>query len=155
MTSSAKTVEEYLEELPADRRDAIQAVRKVILDHLPQGYEERMIYGMIGYVVPHGLYPAGYHCDPKLPLTYLSLASQKNHMALYMMCFYGNDKQQAWFRQAYADTGKKLDAGKACIRFKKLDDLALDVIGEAVGRLKPEEYIANYESALPAAKRAR
>ena len=107
----------------------MRAVRDVILANLPKGYEECMNYGMIGYVVPHSFYPAGYHCDPKQPLMYASLASQKNHMAIYMMCVYGDPATRQWFEEAYSATGKKLDMGKSCIRFKKLDDVALDVIG--------------------------
>ena len=109
MQSKATTVEEYLAELPEDRRAAIQAVRKVILKNLDKGYEEGMQYGMIGYYVPHKVYPAGYHCDPKQPLPFASLASQKNHMAVYLM---GSQKHQEWFRKDWAKTGKKLDVGK-------------------------------------------
>ncbi len=109
MTSAAKTVKEYLAGLPAERRSAIEAVREVILANLPQGYEEVIQYGMISYVVPHRLYPAGYHCDPKQALTYASLGSQKNHMALYLMCAYGDPATNEWFRQAYAASGKKLN----------------------------------------------
>src|ERR1043166_6063897 len=116
MTSKAKTVSEYLKALPEDRRAAISAVRDVILANLSKGYAECMQYGMIGYVVPHSLYPAGYHCRPSEPLTYAMLGSQKNHMALYLMCAYGDPKTNEWFRKAYAATGKKLDMGKACVR---------------------------------------
>src|SRR5439155_26166007 len=134
MTTQAKTVEEYLRALPEDRRNALNAVRKVILDNLPEGYAECMQYGMVGYVVPHSLYPAGYHCKSSEPLPCAALGSQKNHMALYLMCVYGNPKTNEWFRKAYAATGKKLDMGKACVRFKKLDDLPLDVIGQVIAR---------------------
>ncbi len=149
-TSRAKTVAEYLSELPADRRKALQAVRRVILDNLDSGYEEGMQYGMIGYYVPHRLYPAGYHCDPKQPLPFASLASQKNHMALYMMCLYshgdGPGKQLTdRFVQSWNKTGKKLDMGKACIRFKNVEALALDVIGETIKQVPAKEWIRNYE----------
>lgn len=147
MQSKAATVADYLAELPDDRRRAIAAVRKVILDNLDADYEEGMQYGMIGYYVPHRVYPAGYHCDPKLPLPFAALASQKNYMSLYLMCTYGDTPHGAWFRDAWAKTGKKLDAGKACIRFKKLDDLALDVIAQAIRRLPAKKYIAWCESA--------
>ena len=110
MQSKATTVADYLAELPADRREAIQAVRQVILQNLDADYEEGMQYGMIGYYVPHRIYPAGYHCDPKLPLTFAAVASQKNHMAVYMMCFYGSTSEAEWFRKAYSKTGKKLYA---------------------------------------------
>src|SRR4051794_35689361 len=118
MTSHAKTVAEYLASLPLDRRTALSAVREVILANLPKGYEECMQYGMIGYVVPHSIYPAGYHCNPSQPLGYASLGSQKNHMAIYLCNVYGHNETEDWFRQAYAATGKKLDMGKACVRFK-------------------------------------
>lgn len=147
MQSKAATVAEYLAELPEDRRRALEAVRKVILDNLDSGYEEGMQYGMIGYYVPHRVYPAGYHCDPKQPLPFAALASQKNYMSLYLMCTYGDAPLAASFREAWSKTGKKLDAGKACIRFKKLDDLALDVIGEAIRRMPARKYIAVCESA--------
>ncbi len=148
MISKARTVKEYLAELPADRGAAIQAVRDVILKNLSEGYEEGMQYGMIGYFVPHSIYPPGYHCDPKQPLPFASLASQKNHMALYLMCLYGDSDQAEWFRSDWAKTGKKLDMGKSCIRFKKLEDLALDVIGKAIARIPAKKYIAVYESML-------
>lgn len=141
MPGKANTVEEYLSELPEDRRNALQAVRQVILKNLDNDFEEGMQYGMIGYYVPHRVHPAGYHCDPKQPLPFANLGSQKNHMALYLMCVYGDTKLADWFRQAWAKTGKKLDMGKACVRFKKLDDLALDVIGEAIKRMPARKYI--------------
>ena len=147
MTSNAKTVEEYLASLPEDRREAISQVRKVILDNLPEGYEEGMQYGMIGYYVPHSIYPPGYHCDPKQPLPYTHLASQKNYMSLYLMSIYMDSEHKRKFIEGYAKSGKKLDAGKACIRFKKVDDLALDVIAEVI-RLPVSSYISNLESAI-------
>ena len=139
MQSKATTVEQYLSELPEDRRKAIEAVRQVVLKNLDKDYEEGIQYGMIGYFVPHRVYPAGYHCDPKQPLPFASLASQKNHMALYLMCVYGESDHSKWFQQAWAKSGKKLDMGKSCIRFKKVDDLALDVIGEAITPRAGEE----------------
>ena len=145
MRSEATTVDSYLAGLPADRRAALQAVRDVILANLDSDYAEGMQYGMIGYCVPHSVYPAGYHCDPKQPLPFAGLASQKNHMALYLMCTYGNAEHAAWFRQAWAKTGKKLDMGKSCIRFRKLDDLPLDVIGQAIARVPVKDFIAHYE----------
>jgi len=148
MQSKATTVEGYLAELPEDRRTALQAVRQVILRNLDKDFEEGMQYGMIGYYVPHRVFPAGYHCDPKLPLCYAGLANQKNYMSLYMMCVYGGGAHEKWFRSAWAKSGKKLDMGKCCIRFKKLDDLALDVIAEAFRRVTAKAYIANYEAVL-------
>ncbi len=144
MQSKAKTVKEYLAELPPERREAIQAVREVILKNLPKGYEEVM-QGMIGYVVPHSIYPAGYHCNPKDPLPFAGLASQKNHMAVYFMHIYVNKEAESWFKQAFKASGKKMDMGKCCIRFKKLEDLPLEVIGQAVARIPVKEYIAQYE----------
>jgi hypothetical protein len=145
MQSKATTVAQYLAELPEERRRALEAVRRVILENLDKDYEEGMQYGMIGYYVPHRVYPAGYHCDPRQPLPFAGLASQKNHMALYLMCVYGDGAQAAWFRQAWAGSGKKLDMGKSCVRFKKLEDLALDVVGEAVRRVPARKYIQQIE----------
>jgi Domain of unknown function (DU1801) len=146
MQSKAKTVAEYLDELPADRRAVIEVVRAVILKNLDKGFQESMQYGGIGYNVPHTLYPPGYHCDPKQPLPFGGLASQKNHMAVYLMSVYGGD--EAWFRQAWGKTGKKLDMGKCCVRFKKLEDVALEVIGEAVKRVSAKAYVEKYEATL-------
>jgi hypothetical protein len=148
MISKAKTVEEYLGSIPDDRRIALERVRGVILRNLDKGFEEGMQCGMIGYYVPHRLYPPGYHCDPQQPLTYAGLASQKNHMALYMMCLYSSTKDQEWFRKEWAKSGKKLDMGKSCIRFKRVEDVALDAIGKAIARIRVRDYIANYESVL-------
>lgn len=147
MQSQAITVDKYLAELPPDRRAAIAAVRKAILAALPAGYEEGMQYGMIGYYVPHSLYPAGYHCDPRQPAGFVCLASQKNYMSLYMMCVYGESELSRWFQAAWASTGKKLDMGKSCIRFKRVEDLALHVIGEAISRVPVEACIAMHEAA--------
>ena len=155
MTSHAKTVEEYLSSLPAERRTAISAVRDLIRSNLPKGYEECMQYGMIGYVVPHSLYPAGYHCNPKQPLTYASLGSQKNHMALYLMGAYGDPETDRWFRQAYQAAGKKLDMGKACVRFRKLEDLPLEVIGQVIARTPVKSYIARIEAVLARTSKKR
>src|SRR5262249_21083094 len=155
MQSQAKTVDDYLAELPPDRREAIGAVRKVILKNLPKGYEEIMQYGMINYVVPHRLFPAGYHCDPSQALCYAGLASQKNHMAIYLCTVYGNKETEKWFVKAYKASGKKLDMGKSCVRFKKLDDLPLDVIGQAIARVPVEKYIRAYQRAREKAKKSR
>ena len=141
MPSKATTVEQYLSGLTDDRRNALEAVRRVILKNLDKDYEEGMQYGMIGYYVPHHVYPPGYHCDPKQPLTFAGLASQKNHMSLYLMCVYGDSNHLNWFREAWAKTGKKLDMGKSCVRFKKVEDLPLDVIGEAIKRVPARKYV--------------
>jgi len=148
MQSKATTVKDYIASLPADRREAIETVRKVILKNLDKDYEEGMLYGMIGYYVPHRIYPAGYHCDPTKPLCYAGLASQKNHLSVYLMCIYGSKDQLAWFQKAWKASGKKLDMGKSCIRFKKAEDLALDVIGESIKRVPAKAYIANVEGVL-------
>jgi hypothetical protein len=156
MKAAAKTVASYLASLPGDRRAAISAVRDVIRKNLDAGYEEGIQYGMIGYYVPHEVYPPGYHVDPKQPLPFAALASQKNHMALYLMgvycgCTEGRDgltDDAKWFREAWARTGKKLDMGRACVRFKKLENVALDVVGEAIRRIPASKYIARYESVL-------
>jgi len=148
MRSEAKTVNQYLAELPEDRREAITALRKVILKNLPKGFEEGMSYGMIGYHVPHSIYPAGYHCDPKQPLPFAGLASQKNHMAFYLMCVYSERDYEKWFREAWAKSGKKLDMGKSCIRFKKLEDVPLDVVGAAIKKVPVKQWVAIYENAF-------
>ena len=157
MSDKATTVEQYLSRLPDDRRKALEAVRQVILKNLDKDFEEGIQYGMIGYYVPHRVYPNGYHCDPKQPLPFAGLASQKNYMSLYLMCTYGDSAHSRWFREAWARTGKKLDMGKSCVRFKKIDDLALDVIGEAIRRVPARKYIETVESARAAgaAERAK
>lgn len=148
MQSKAKTVAQYLAQLPPDRRAALSALRKVILANLDEGYEEGMGYGMISYHVPHSLYPPGYHCDPQQPLPFACLASQKNHMSFYLMSVYGQGLEEQWLRAQFAAAGKKLDMGKSCIRFKKLADLPLDVIGAAVRRVPAKAYVAHYERAI-------
>lgn len=153
MQSKAATVEEYLTAVPEDRRQALQAVREVILDNLVGGYEEGMQYGMIGYYVPHSLYPPGYHCDPRQPLCFAGLAAQQNYLSLYLMCVYGSAEQRTQFEQAWAKTGKKLDMGRSCIRFKTIDDLALDVIGDAIRRVPAKAYIEQCERALASRKK--
>jgi Domain of unknown function (DU1801) len=144
----AKTVAEYLAELPADRRVAIEAVRRVILKNLDKDFEEGMQYGMIGYSVPHRIFPAGYHCDPRQPLPFAALASQKNYMSLYLMCIYGDPTQLKRLQRASDKSGKKLDMGKSCIRFKKLEELPLDVIADAIGRVRAASYIEHCERAV-------
>jgi hypothetical protein len=155
MQSDAPTVEAYLQSLPEDRRAAISAVRDVIRENLDASYEEGMQYGMIGYYVPHRVYPKGYHCDPRQPLPFAALASQKNYMSLYLMSVYcgcvddsPTSQHARWFREAWERTGKKLDMGKACIRFKKLVDVPLEVIGEAIRRVPAAKYVEYCEAAL-------
>jgi hypothetical protein len=155
MKSQATTVEAYLAALPEDRRAAIEAVRRVILDNLDGGYEEGIQYGMIGYYVPHRVYPAGYHCDPKQPLPFAALASQKGYMSLYLMSIYGHEALRSWFEKSWVEAGKKLDMGKSCVQFKTLDDLALGVVGEAIRRVPARTYIESVESARAAAAAAK
>jgi hypothetical protein len=153
MQSKAATVPEYLASLPADRREAIEAVRAVILKHLGKGFTEGMQYGMITYAVPHSIYPAGYHCDPRQPLPFAALASQKGYMSIYLSWLYGSPSEEARFRAQWAKSGKKLDMGKSCLRFKKLDDLCLDLIGEAIASVPVAAYIKRYEASLAASGR--
>ncbi len=151
-SSTARTVDEYLAELSPDRRAAIAAVRKVILDNLPKGYEEVMLYGMIAYVIPLKRYPVTYN---KQPIGIAALASQKNYMSVYLMNVYGDNDTERWFTEAFKASGKKLDMGKSCVRFKKLDDLPLDVIGQGIARTPVGEFIALYEASRHHTKSAR
>lgn len=153
--SKASDVSQYLKELPADRREAIAAIRQVVLDNIDPDIDEIMSYGMIGYHVSLRAYPDGYHCDPTMPLPYVSLASQKNHMAIYMMGLYMDAEDTAWFADAWRATGKKLDMGKSCVRFKKLDDVPLAVLAEAIRRMPSKRYIATYEANLVGSGAAR
>lgn len=152
---AAKTVQEYLDNLPEDRRETLLAIRKVILANLDKDYEEGIQYGMIGYFVPHRVFPPGYHCDPKQPLPFAGIASQKNHLALYLMCVYGSTELDTWFRDAWTKTGKKLDMGKGCVRFKKLSDVPLDVVGETIKRVPTKKYVETYQATLGATKSAK
>lgn len=138
MKSAAKTVDAYLAALPPERREAIDAVRNEILTRLPAGYVETIGFGMIAYVVPFEVYPDTYN---KQPLMYAALASQKNHMAVYLSAIYGSEKHRADFEAAYAATGKRYDCGKSCVRFRKLDDLPLGVVGDAVASMPMETFI--------------
>jgi len=155
VAASYGSVKEYLDSLPEDRRKALAKVRAAVNKGLPKGYKEGIQYGMIGWAVPHKLYPAGYHCDPKQPLPFASLASQKNHMALYLMCIYGDEKHRKWFEAAWKKSGKKLDMGKGCVRFRKLEDVPLEVVTEAVSRVPVEEFVAFYEASLPKSARKK
>jgi len=155
VSSRALTVKEYLASLPADRRAAIATVRKVVRAHLPSGFEETMQYGMITYVVPLATYPQGYLGKKDVPLPFVSLAAQKNHSALYLMNVYGNVELERWFRAAYAKSGKQLDMGKACVRFKSAGDLALDVIGEAIAKTPVRDYVDRYVATRGSAKKPK
>jgi uncharacterized protein YdhG (YjbR/CyaY superfamily) len=140
------TVENYIEQLPEDRKAAIQALRKIFSENLPQGFQECMSYGMIGYVVPHSIYPAGYHCDTKLPLPFLNLASQKSHIAVYHMGIYADPELLNWFQSAYAAEVKgKLDMGKSCIRFKKPELIPYGLFAELASKMSVQDWIGLYE----------
>lgn len=142
VSSRAATVEEYLAELPPDRREILSALRERVLRDLPAGYAETVAWGMIAYVVPLDRYPDTYNGQP---LAYVALASQKNHLSLYLMGVYGDAGREAWIREEFRKAGKKLDMGKACLRFRTLEDLPLEAIASLVGALTPEEYITRYE----------
>lgn len=149
MQYKASTPEDYLEQIPEERKAVFSKLRQTILKHLPKGFEEGISYGMIGYVVPHSLYPGGYHCDPKLPLPFLSIASQKNFIAFYHMGIYAKKELLDWFVAEYPKHCKtKLDMGKSCVRFKKMEDIPFDLLGELCSKMTPEEWISIYEKAL-------
>jgi uncharacterized protein YdhG (YjbR/CyaY superfamily) len=149
MQSKALTPQEYLSNLPVDRKEVMQKLRNSIIKNIPQGFEEVMSYGMLGFVVPHTIYPDGYHCDPKLPLPFMNLASQKNFIALYHMGIYANEHLFNWFVAEYPKHCKaKLDMGKSCIRFKKMDDIPFELIGELAGKVSVTDWIKTYETAF-------
>jgi uncharacterized protein YdhG (YjbR/CyaY superfamily) len=149
MQSKETTVEAYMAQLPDDRKAAMEQLRAVITQHLPAGFQEEMSYGMIGYVVPHSLYPKGYHCNPKLPLPMINLASQKNFIALYHMGMYADPSILDWFTAEYAKTAKgKLDMGKSCVRFKKMADIPYALLGQLASKISVEQWISSYENAF-------
>jgi uncharacterized protein YdhG (YjbR/CyaY superfamily) len=151
-TSKATDVESLLAELPPDRAAVMKKLRAAVNAGLPEGYQEGIQYGMIGWFVPHSRYPAGYHCDPKQPLPFASIAAQKQYYSVYLMGIYMVPSEEAWFTAAYAKTGKKLDMGKSCIRFKKEEDIPFELITEAIGRLSVDHYLAAYIPQIPASK---
>jgi uncharacterized protein YdhG (YjbR/CyaY superfamily) len=149
MTYEANTPEEYIEQLPEDRKQAVQKIRAVIKKNLPKGFEEGINYKMLGFYVPHSKFPEGYHCDPKLPLPFINLASQKNSVNLYHMGIYAKKELLDWFVKEYTKYCKyKLDMGKSCIRFKKMDDIPFDLIGELASKMTVNEWINTYKSAI-------
>jgi len=149
MQYKANSVDDYINQLPDERKGSITKLRKTILENLPKGFEETISYGMIGYVVPHSIYPEGYHCDPKLPLPLMNLASQKNFIAVYNMAIYAKKEIYDWFVAEYPKHCKrKLDMGKSCIRFKYLDDIPYELIGELASKITVDEWIDFYESAI-------
>jgi len=149
MKYEANSPEEYINQLPEERMEPIRKIRQLILDNLPKGMEEQMSYGMLGFVIPHSVYPDGYHCDPKTPLPFMNLASQKNFIAVYHMGMYAKKEVLDWFTEEYNKRCTyKLDMGKSCVRFKKMNDIPYDLIGELAGKMSTEEWISIYESAI-------
>jgi uncharacterized protein YdhG (YjbR/CyaY superfamily) len=146
MRSEASNVNDYLAALPEDRKAVMTSLRKAIKKNLPKGFEESMGYGMPGWAVPHKLYPPGYHCDPKTPLPFMGIASQKNHIAIYHMGVYSSGSLLKWFQAEWPKhSAKKLDMGKSCIRFKKPEDVPVALIGELASKMTPAEWIETYE----------
>jgi hypothetical protein len=146
MTYTAETPDQYLEMLPPERKAPFSALRKTIRENLPPGFEERISYGMIGYVVPHEFYPAGYHADPSQPLPFMAIASQKNHIALYHNALYADAELSSWFAsELHARTGLKPDMGKSCIRFRNPEKIPLDLIGELCRMLSAEDWVERYQ----------
>jgi uncharacterized protein YdhG (YjbR/CyaY superfamily) len=145
MQSNASNPEQYIAELPDERKEAMSKLREIILKNIPDGFEEQMSYGMLGYVVPHSIYPAGYHCTPKLPLPFINLASQKNFISLHHMGLYTEGKLLEWFLEEFAKTGYKLDMGKCCVRFKNMSKIPFDLIEELVRKVTVNQWIETYE----------
>ena len=154
MTPKIESLEAYVAQLSPERKLVIEHLRKIILKNLPNGFEETLSYGMIGYVVPHKLYPNGYHCDPKLPLPFINLASQKNYIAIYHMGIYSNEKLLNLFEKEYEKLGlKKLNRGKSCIRFKKTNEIPYELIGKLCEKMTPSDWIDCYELAIKPKKK--
>ncbi|MGC4100650.1 DUF1801 domain-containing protein [Ferruginibacter sp.] len=149
MQSKAATVDTYIDELPEERKEVMNKLRKIIKKNLPKGFKEGMGYGMMGWSVPHSIYPAGYHCNPSDPLPFMGIASQKNFVAVYHMGIYGDPKLSKWFVDEYAKLGiGKLDMGKSCLRFKNLSKIPYELIGELCTKMTVEDWIGKYEKAL-------
>lgn len=146
MKIKAESVEEYLENIPEDRKPAMNRLRDIIKNNIPKGFEECLSYGMIGYVVPHSLYPDGYHCNTKLPLPFINLANQKNAISLYHMGIYADEDLMKWFVEEYPKHCKyKLDMGKSCVRFKKMDDIPYDLIKALIKKMKVKDWVSIYD----------
>jgi uncharacterized protein YdhG (YjbR/CyaY superfamily) len=146
MKIDAQSPDAYIDKVPEHQREALSQLRQVILENLPRGFKEEMSYGMIGYVVPHNLYPAGYHCNPKLPLPFLSIAAQKNFIGFYHMGLYAQPDLLQWFEQEYPKHCKtKLDMGKSCLRLKKPEAIPYELLGDLCTKLTPEQWIALYK----------
>lgn len=149
MQIQANSPKHYIDQLPEERQEPMNKLRKIINNNLPEGFQECINYGMIGYVVPKSIYPAGYHCDPKGPLPFINLASQKNHIALYHSCVYANEELMTWFKGEYPKHAKyKLNMGKSCVRFKRMDDIPYDLIGELCTKITVQEWIDIYEKQI-------
>jgi len=149
MNYKSATIEEYLNQIPSERKDAIKKILNLMEQNLPKGFEARINYSMPGYVVPHSLFPAGYHCDPKLPLPFINIASQKNFIALYHMGIYANPELLQWFQTEYKKhVPTKLDMGKSCIRFKKVEQIPYELLAELFKKMTPEEWIKIYKDAF-------
>jgi len=154
MQSKAATPQQYIDELPEDRKAPINKLRQQILDNLPKGIEEQMSYGMLGYVIPHSVYSDGYHCDTSLPLPFMNLASQKNFIGVYSMVLYSKKELYDWFTTEYAKRCKyKLDMGKSCIRLKKMEDIPFELIGELTAKVTAEQWIDIYETSIKKTRR--
>jgi uncharacterized protein YdhG (YjbR/CyaY superfamily) len=146
MQSKATSVQQYIDELPEERKEVIKKLRDIVLKNIPEGFKEEMNYGMIGYVVPHSIYPDGYHTTPELPLPFTNIASQKNHIALYHMGVYASKELLSWFQEEYAKRSKtKLDMGKSCIRWKKPEHIPYDLIAELMQKMTVDDMIKLYE----------
>lgn len=154
MSTQPTTVAQFLASLPADRRAAIEALRKVVNANIDPAFEEGIQYRMLAWYLPHSRYPAGYHCDPKQPLPFASIASMKGGISLHLFCIYGNDGAVEQFQSEWRASGKKLDMGKACVRVKTLEDVPLDVLGRAIKRLTAKKFVEHYEASIPAAAKA-
>ncbi len=156
MQSKAKTVQEYLAAVPEERQEAFTRLYQTIRDNLPAGFQEGIHYGMIGWVVPHALYPAGYHVNPKQPLLFVALASQKNHIAVYHSGLYSDPELMAWFVRGYAKFSvRKLDAGKSCLRFKKPEQIPIELIAELMRKMTPQDWITLYESKIKSWRKSK
>ena len=149
MPTKPTTIQDYLNDIPEERKAPFEKLRNIILENIPEGFDERMSYKMLGYVVPHSIFPAGYHCDPKLPLPFINLANQKGFIALYHMGIYADEKTYKWFVEEYKKVCKyKLDMGKSCIRFKKMEDIPYDLVAELMRKFTPQQWIDLYQKSF-------
>jgi hypothetical protein len=156
MSAKANTAEDYILSLEPEKKEALSAIRNTILSNIPNGFEETMSYGMIGYVVPFSLFPNGYHCDPKLPLPFAQIAAQKNFIAIYHMGLYADADLLNWFTTEHAKASKKkLDMGKSCIRYKKAEDIPFKLIGELFSKITVDQYIETYTNNLAKSKKSK